>query len=231
MRLDDRGSATGDRGGYAAVVPGDVGASELIHRITSDNKDERMPPVETGKSLSADEIELFKKWIDQGAEWSMSWAYVPPMRHRIPETRNLPWIRNWIDSFVAARHEQEGLRPSDEADRVTLIRRLSFDLMGLPPTLDEVESFTADSDPKAYDRLVDRLLASPHFGERMAMHWLDLVRFADTVGYHGDQPHNIWPYRDYVIHSFNTNKRFEPIYERTIGRRSVGQRKRRSPHS
>ena len=206
LRLDTLEGLFGEETGSPAVEAGDAEASLLIERITSDDEDERMPPVDSGKNLSAEEIELLRQWIDQGAEWQQHWAYVPPVQHKRPEVKRQHWPRNWIDHFVLARLEKEGLSPAVDADRVTLVRRLSFDILGLPPTPEQVEQFVNSRDPQAYERLVDELLASPHYGERMAMYWLDLVRYADTVGYHGDQTHNISPYRDYVIDSFNDNK-------------------------
>jgi hypothetical protein len=190
------------------IVAGQPQLSELINRITSDDSSERMPPVDSGKSLNSDQIELLERWITQGAPYEPYWAYAPPRRHDPPAVSDSAWPRTWIDRFLVARMESEGLKPSQDADRVTLIRRLNFDLTGLPPTPTEVADFVADHQPGAYERLVDRLLASQRFGERMAMYWLDLVRYADTVGYHGDQDHSISPYRDYVIDAFNRNLPF-----------------------
>ncbi len=209
LRLDVEEDAKLDRGGYSVITPGKSAESEFVSRIRSADERELMPPPEIHKPLSPREIELLARWIDEGVDWSMAWAYVPPVRHAIPEVSHHEWPTNWIDRFILSRLEKEGLQPAGEADRVTLIRRLSFDLVGLPPTPEEVAQFVDDDRPDAYERLVDRLLASPHFGERMAIYWLDLVRYADTVGYHGDQTQNIWPYRDYVIHAFNTNKPFD----------------------
>lgn len=192
-----------------AIVAGKPDESELVRRITAEDADEQMPPADSGKKLSAEEIDLLKRWIEQGAAYEPYWAYQTPRRHEPPAVKNATWPAGWIDRFLLARLEAEGLEPSPEADRVTLIRRLSFDLVGLPPTPEEVAAFVADEDPAAYEKLVDRLLASEHYGERMAMYWLDLVRFADTVGYHGDQDHNISPYRDYVIDAFNDNLPFD----------------------
>ncbi len=188
-----------------AIVPGELEESEAYLRIIHDDVKERMPPVASGKKLSAKEIDLIRRWIEQGAAWADHWAYVEPERHEPPAVKQADWPLHWIDRFVLSRLESEGLRPSPEADRVTLIRRLSFDLTGLPPTPEEVAAFVNDRDPQAYEKLVDRLLASPHFGERMAVYWLDLVRYADTVGYHGDQGHVISPYRDWVIYALNHN--------------------------
>ena len=206
LRLDVEENAKADLGGYAAVVPGDPDASSLVLRILSEDESELMPPADSHKELSPAEIELLVRWVREGAEWSLPWAYVPPIRHQPPTPPGTEAAGNWIDHFIQARLEQERLQPSPVADRVTLVRRLSFDLTGLPPLPEEVDRFVEDEIPGAYQRLIDRLLASPHFGERMAIYWLDLVRFADTVGYHGDQTHNIWPYRDYVIRAFNENK-------------------------
>jgi hypothetical protein len=211
LRLDVEASAKAAREeGRVAVVPGNPDGSELIRRITHPDRTQRMPPAKSGKKLTGKDIALLRRWIEEGAPWSPAWAYVPPRRPPAPPAVDNPaWPANWIDNHVLARLSAEGLRPSPEADRVTLIRRLSVDLTGLPPSPDEVDAFTADSRPDAWERLVDRLLASPRFGERMAMHWLDLVRYADTVGYHGDQEQHISPYRDYVINAFNANLPFD----------------------
>ncbi|MCA9232246.1 MAG: PSD1 domain-containing protein [Planctomycetales bacterium] len=205
LRLDTADGLQADLGGYQAVQPGEPERSAIIERITSIDPDVQMPPPDSGKSLSASEIEVIKRWISEGAKWSDHWAYVRPSRTTPPSPGRGDWSLNWIDDFVLARLETEGLQPAPEADRVTLIRRLSFDLTGLPPKPEEVDEFVADKDPQAYEKLVDRLIASERYGERMAVYWLDLVRFADTVGYHGDQDHNISPYRDYVIDAFNDN--------------------------
>jgi hypothetical protein len=209
LRLDREESAKADRNGRRAVVPSRPAASELVRRITSSNPDERMPPADSGKNLDPEEIERLRRWVAEGAIWSLPWAYVPPRHGDPPAVRSKDWPLNWIDHFVLARLESQGLQPSQPADKTTLIRRLSIDLIGLPPSPTEVDEFFADDSSAAYERLVDRLLASPHFGERMAVYWLDLVRYADTVGCHGDQDHSIAPYRDYVIASFNANKPFD----------------------
>jgi hypothetical protein len=209
LRFDRQEEAVADRGGYAAIVPGDAESSEFIRRITSDDEFEVMPPPESHKELKPEQIALLKRWINEGAQWSPAWSYVPPKQHELPKVNDESWAKNWIDRFVLARLEKEGLTPNKPADPVTLVRRLYFDLIGLPPTPEVVEKFVADPSDAAYEKLVDELLASQHYGERMAVMWLDLVRFADTVGYHGDQTHNIWPYRDYVIHAYNHNKPFD----------------------
>ncbi|MFM7843634.1 MAG: PSD1 and planctomycete cytochrome C domain-containing protein [Planctomycetota bacterium] len=190
------------------IVPGKPADSVLVHRITSTDPAEKMPPPDSGKELSAAEVQLIKTWIEQGAKWEGHWAYQPIRRPAIPAGSD-PQVVNPLDRFIRQSLQQQGLAPSAEADRRTLIRRLSFDLIGLPPTAAEVEQFVADGSEQAYEKLVNRLLESPHFGERQAMWWLDLVRYADSVGYHGDQPVTIYPYREYVIQSFNQNKPFD----------------------
>lgn len=197
--------------GSVAVVPGKVDASALYERITSEDADERMPPAGSGKRLTPSQIKTLRLWIEQGASWEEHWSLVAPRRPAVAEVENTAWPRNEIDRFVLARLEGVGggITPAPEADRITLIRRLSLDLLGLPPTPEEVDAFCADTRPDAYERLVERLLASPHYGERMAVAWLDLVRFADTVGYHSDVERSIALYRDYVINAFNENLPFD----------------------
>ena len=190
-------------------MPGKPDASELMRRVTATDPDERMPDPKSNKKLSARDIAMLKKWIEQGAPWQGHWAYIKPSRPAAPNVEQPGFVKNPIDRFVLARLKEAGLTPSPEADKATLIRRLSLDLTGLPPTPKEVQAFVDDTSPDAYEKLVDRMLASPHFGERMAVFWLDLVRFADTIGYHSDNPMNDSPYRDYVINSFNANKGFD----------------------
>ena len=209
LRLDIEKSATSEHDGHAAIVPGNLERSELIRRISSDDEDERMPPKDSNKQLKPQEIELLKQWIKEGAKWSLAWAYISPRETPTPDVKDRTWPKNAIDKYVLARLEAEGLRPSPDADKRTLIRRLYIDFIGLPPSPEEVDEFMGDHSADAFERLVDRLLKSPHYGERMAMYWLDLVRYADTVGYHGDQEHNISPYRDWVISALNANKRFD----------------------
>jgi hypothetical protein len=209
FRLDTSEGAYADREGKKPVVPGRPEESEVVKRLVASDADEVMPPPKTGKTLKPEQIQLLRDWISQGARYEGHWAFLPPQRAPIPEVAKSDWPLNPVDKFILARLEKEGLPPSPEADRRALIRRASLDLTGLPPTSDEVERFAKTSDPRAYEKLVDRLLASPHFGERMAVPWLDLVRYADTVGFHGDAPVSVWPYRDYVIHAFNENKRFD----------------------
>ncbi len=210
LRLDVAQDAYADHEGHIPIVPGKPEASDLLKRITTTDPDDVMPPPKTGKKLTSDQVRLFKDWIVQGAKYEGHWAFTPPVRPPVPPLRNSAEVpRNAIDNFILARLEREQLAPSPEADRRTLIRRLSLDLTGLPPKPEEVEAFVPSRDPRAYEKLVDRLLDSPHYGERMAMPWLDLVRYADTVGYHGDQPYSVWPYRDYVINAFNSNLPFD----------------------
>lgn len=208
LRLDTAEGATAKRDGPAAIVPRDSSGSELIRRIAADDETERMPPPGAGKALTRDEIRLLRRWVEQGAEYQPVWSLIPPVRSALPSVANTAWPRNEIDLFVLSRLESHGIKPSAAADRITLFRRLFLDLVGLPPTPTDVDDFTNDADPLAFDRVVDLLLASPHFGERLAMYWLDLVRYADTVGYHGDQEHPISPYRDWVIRAFNDNLPF-----------------------
>jgi mono/diheme cytochrome c family protein len=209
LRLDTREGAFADRGGYQVIVPGDAAASRLFQRLTHKSEALRMPPKAAGERLTEKEIDLIRRWIDQGAEWRTHWAYVAPQRPPVPEVRNNAWPRNPIDRFILATLERQGLKPSPEAGKATLLRRLSLDLTGLPPSPAEVDAFLADRSPNAYDKQVDRLLASPRYGERMALEWLDLARYADTHGYHIDSHRDMWPWRDWVIDAFNRNLRYD----------------------
>ena len=195
--------------GEHAIIAGDLEKSALIHRITTTDDDDHMPPAKSGKKLTAAQIDTLKQWVKEGAQWQGHWAYQKVVKPDAPDVKNKEWVRNEIDKFVLARLEKEGMDPSFEADKVALIRRLSFDLIGLPPTIDEVDAFLADNTSESYERLVDRLLASPQFGERMAEHWLDLARYADTNGYHIDNHGDMWKWRDWVIEAFNKNKHFD----------------------
>jgi hypothetical protein len=195
--------------GEFAVLANNVSKSILYQRIVSDDPDQRMPPPETEKKLELKQIDLIRRWIQQGAVWQGHWAFEPPHRSILDVVKNENWIHNPVDHFILSRLEKEGLRPSPAADNTTLLRRLSFDLTGLPPTPVEVDAFVNDTRPQTYERAVDSLLESKHYGERMAMHWLDLVRYADSGGYHSDNEHSISPYRDYVIHAFNDNMPFD----------------------
>ncbi|HXG60695.1 MAG TPA: PSD1 and planctomycete cytochrome C domain-containing protein [Planctomycetota bacterium] len=210
LRLDTREGLFGERpGGGRAVVPGKPAESELWKRISSRDRDVVMPPPDVPKKLSRGQIALLKRWIEEGAPWEGHWAYLPPRRPPVPKVRDASSVRNAIDAFILARLEREGLAPSPEADRVTLLRRLSFDLVGLPPEIEEVDAFRADRSEDAYEKQVERLLASPHYGERMAIFWLDIVRYGNSRGYHSDNPRRVDPYRDYVIQAFNENMPFD----------------------
>ena len=209
LRLDSKEGAFADRGGYRVIIPGNSASSKLYQKISSHDESIRMPPVSSGRTLTAQQIELIRRWIDEGAPWEVHWAYLPPTRPPVPNVKEQSWVRNPIDNFVLERLEREGLKPSPEADKITLLRRVTFDLTGLPPTLAEVNAFVADSSPDAYERKVDQLLASPHYGEKMAMPWLDLARYADTHGYHIDSLRAMWPWRDWVIDAYNRNMPFD----------------------
>jgi hypothetical protein len=199
LRLDIRDEALKAE----AFIPGKAEKSELVSRILTADEDDLMPPPDSHKKLTQRQKEILKKWIDQGAAYQLHWSYEKPVKAAIPAGKN------GVDVLVQQRLAEIGLKPSPKADARTLVRRLSLDLLGLPPKPEEVAAFEKDPSPAAYAQLVDNLLKNPHFGERMAIGWLDVVRFADTIGYHSDNPHNVWPYRDYVIQSFNSNKRFD----------------------
>jgi len=190
--------------GIASVLKaGKPAKSEILRRLTSDDPDERMPPPKSGKKLSDDEITLVRRWIEQGARGGGHWAFTPPVRPAIPQVEDTAWVRNPVDAFVLARLEHEGLKPSPEAERAVLLRRLSLDLTGLPPTIDELSAFESDDSPDAYQKQIRRLLASPHYGERWGRHWLDAARYADSDGYEKDKPRTVWFYRDWVIDALN----------------------------
>jgi hypothetical protein len=196
------------RGAARVLVPGEGAASELVRRINADDE-ERMPPARSNRRLTDRQKDLLRRWIDDGAPWGKHWAYETPVRVPLPVVRDGRWPRNGVDHFILARLEQEGLAPAPEAARETLIRRVSLDLTGLPPTPAEVDAFLADHAPDAYERLVDRLLASPRYGERMALGWLDAARYADTNGYQNDFARTMWPWRDWVVDAFNRNLPFD----------------------
>ncbi len=208
LRLDVREIAVKD-----AIVPGKAAESPLLERITSSDPNELMPPPASKRArLSPAQVANIRRWIDEGAKYEAHWAYVPPRRPpvpKIPEDSAANWARNPIDNFIAAGYAQQNLQPSPDADPNTLVRRLHFDLTGLPPSPEEADALAAENSPAAYERLVDRLLAAPQFGERMAMYWLDVVRYADSGGYHSDNERSVWLFRDYVIQAFNNNKPFD----------------------
>lgn len=194
--------------GLKPVVPGKADESELLRRISATDEGERMPP--EGKPLSSAEIEAIRRWVEQGAEWEAHWSFRQPEQVTPPTVKDEGWVRTPIDRFILARLEAAGLQPAPEADRRTLIRRAYFDLTGLPPTPEEVEAFAADPDPQAYEKLIERLLDSPQYGEKWARQWLDLVRYAETNSFERDGPKpNAWRYRDYVIKSFNDDKPYD----------------------
>src|ERR1700751_4784645 len=192
-----------------AILPGKPDKSPLVQRIEAKNAKERMPPPEAHKTLKPEQIALLREWVKQGAQYEELWSFLPPKHQAGPVVQNSASVRNAIDNFVLAQLEKEGLKPSPEADRRSLIRRVTYDLTGLPPTPEEVQGFVADSAPDAYEKVVDRLLASPRYGEHRAHYWLDVARYGDTNGMHLDNFRSIWPYRDYVIKSFNQNKPFD----------------------
>lgn len=219
LRLDIRQLAFKGSVNGPVFVPGNSAGSRLIHLVAGLEPDLVMPA--KGDRLSNTDVSVLRAWIDQGAVWPDGvdkakfedprdhWAFKAPVRPRVPEVKNKSWIRNPIDAFILARLEQENLKPSTEAEKVTLIRRLSLDLIGLPPTIEEVDAFLADQSPDAYEKLVERLLSSPHYGERWGRHWLDAARYADTNGYEKDLPRTIWPYRDWVINALNRDLPFD----------------------
>ena len=209
LRLDTEEGSRVDLGGYAAIVPGDPDSSEIIERMTTDDEDLRMPPEGKGRRLTAEEVELVRRWIKQGADYAKHWSYEKPTRPRLPKVKDPQWARNPIDHFVLARVEAAGMKPSPEADRLTLARRVALDLTGLPPTWDEAFAFANDQRPDAYEHYVDQQLGKLAFGERWARVWLDLARYADSAGYADDPPRTIWAFRDYVIRSLNENKPFD----------------------
>ncbi|MDB5348828.1 MAG: type protein [Planctomycetota bacterium] len=209
LRLDLSEGAFADHDGRKAVVPGKPGESELLERITADDDETRMPPSKSGKKLDPEQIAMLQKWIESGAKWETHWSFKPIVRPAKPEIIHAEWPENEIDRFVLARLEREGLRPSARADRYTLIRRVSLDLTGLPPTPADADAFVTDTRPDAFERVVDRLLACPSYGERFARVWLDLARYADTKGYEKDLTRTIWPYRDWVIAAFNRDLPFD----------------------
>lgn len=195
------------------IIPGNPLESALVERILSHDPDFAMPPPESKLALTDEERAILVKWIEQGAKWKKHWAFIPPEKVGLPEVKNKSWVRNEIDYFVLNKLEDLGFQPSEEANKETLIRRLSFDLTGLPPTPDEVNKFKLDKSANAYEKLVDRLLASPKYGERWTWEWLDVARYSDTNGFQGDPTRNMWPWRDWVINAFNNNM---PYNEFTI---------------
>lgn len=208
LRLDQEASAFAaldSLGEHFAIVRGDLKKSLLVDRISSSDQEVMMPPPESNLALNDYEIEVLKRWIAQGAEWQPHWAFQAPKKSPLPQPSNAEWAQNPIDLFILSRLEQEGLQHSNEASKEKLIRRLSFDLRGLPPSLNEIKAFVEDEAPEAYEKLVDQLLSEDTYGERMAMEWLDLARYADSHGYQDDIERSMWPWRDWVIEAFNRN--------------------------
>ena len=203
LRLDE------EEGINTAFIGEDLEGSAAWLRIISDDPDEQMPPPDSRLSLTDAEKATLKAWIEQGATWQGHWAFIPPVRPEVPAVKNMTRVKNPIDSFLLARLEAADVDPVPLADRATLIRRLSLDIIGLPPAPEDVDKFVNDKSPDAYEKLVDRLLASKHFGERLAIYWLDVVRYADSVGYHKDSHRDCWMYRDWVIQAFNKNKPYD----------------------
>ncbi len=205
LRLDQFDAAVK----LGAITPGKPNDSELVRRIDAEDVNERMPPLKTAKKLSAAQKDMLKRWIASGAEYQQHWSFIPPVRSALPEVKDKNWVRNPIDRFILAKLESLGLKPAAEADRRTLARRLSLDLTGLPPALADVEAFVSDTSPDAYEKLVDKFMQSPHWGEHRARYWLDAARYADTHGLHFDNYREIWSYRDWVIDAFNRNQKFD----------------------
>ena len=209
LRLDTKAGAFSSPNGYPVIIPGNPEESELYLRITSDDTGYRMPPEAFGKTLTAQQIKSLNRWIKDGAEWQEHWAFVPPTHPKPPKVKKQGWVRNAIDNFILARLEAEGLRPSEPVDKRTLIRRVSLDLIGLPSTRAEIKEFLTDDSPDAYEKLVDRLLAKPQYGEHIGRFWLDVARYGDTHGLHLDNYREMWVYRDWVIDAFNKNMPFD----------------------
>jgi hypothetical protein len=209
LRLDREADAHAERDGVRIITPRQSEDSELYQRITADDAEQRMPPASQERQLTRSEIELLRRWIEQGGEYEEHWAFIPPRRPALPELNETSWPRNPIDHFVLRRLKAEGLQPSPPADQVTLLRRVTLDLTGLPPTPAEVDTFLSDPLPGAYERAVDRLLQSPGYGERMALVWLDAARFADSGGYQGDILRSMWLWRDWVIKAYNAGMPFD----------------------
>jgi len=210
LRLDRKEDAfktlkSGDR----AIIPGNLATSTLVTRIQTTDADDVMPPPEFGRKLTPEQVSLLKQWVQEGAEWQNHWSFIVPERAAVPEVKESSWVRNTVDRFVLSELEKRGLKPEPEAEKTTLIRRATMDLTGLPPTIEEVDAYLADASGDAYEKVVDRLLTSSHYGERMAQNWLDLARYADSNGYHFDGVRFMWLWRDGVIQSFNQNQRFD----------------------
>ncbi len=210
LRLDTAGGIFSKRkSGHRVVVPGDSASSLLIERVATSDADELMPPVDSELALSPGQVDILRRWVDSGAQWKEHWAYRAPVRPPLPEVKDSAWVRNPVDAFVLARLEKENLAPAPAASSTTLLRRLWLDLTGTPPAPAELQRCLEDSNPDSWEKVVDRLLASPHFGERSAQDWLDAARYADTTGYAADKPREMWVYREWVIDAFNSDMPFD----------------------
>ena len=209
LRLDTTEGATAVHDGTVAVKPGDVAGSELWNRINSADPEVVMPPPESKKTLTDAQKDLLRRWIEQGAKYQKHWAFEPPVASPVPMLENQQWVRNPVDAFIFEKLQQQNLGPQPEADRETLIRRVAFTLTGLPPKVAEVDQFLADPSDNAYEKMVDRFLESPRYGEEQARYWLDVARYADTHGLHLDNEREMWAYRDWVISAFNQNLPFD----------------------
>ncbi len=221
LRLDVRESAGELHGAEAEIDTKKPAESELIARITSDDPDVHMPPPDSGKVLKPEQIETLRRWVLAGAKYEPHWAFVAPRRPAMPDVKDKSWVRNPIDAFVLARMEREGLKPSQPAGTDTLLRRLSLDLIGLPPALKELSTFENEAGEEAYEHEVERLLASPHYGERWGRVWLDAARYADSDGFEKDKPRFVWMYRDWVINALNQDLPYNQFIIRADRRRPV----------
>ena len=206
LRLDRRAAVFDE---FQAVVPGDLDASELYQRITSDEHEMLMPPPDSGRQLNDMQKELIRRWIEDGADWQRHWSFVVPNGSTLPDVHQKDWPANPVDNFILARLEQENLSPQAEADRPTLIRRVAFDLTGLPPSIELMQRYQTSRETRWYEQLVDELLDSKHYGEHMARFWLDAARYGDTHGLHLDNYREMWPFRDWVVNAFNQNMSYE----------------------
>jgi hypothetical protein len=202
-------AALGEFKDHYAIVPGKPAESKLVYRVTNKDPKIRMPPVDSNLSLSEYEKKVLVKWIEQDAKWESHWSFIPPVKPAVPSIINMDLPKNEIDYFIARKFEAKGLNPSKKASKEKLIRRLYFDLTGLPPKIDEIDNFLEDNSTDAYEKVVDRLLNSQAYGERMSSDWLDVARYADSHGYQDDLERTMWPWRDWVIHAFNENIPFD----------------------
>ena len=216
LRLDQESEIKSQKDGQWIIDPDQRHQGLLLERIFSEDPEEVMPPPDSGKSLTQKEKEAIRKWVAEGAPWGTHWSFKPMTKPPLPAVKDIDWPTNPIDFFILADLESRGIRPSKPANKATLARRIHQDLIGLPPTIQATRHFSESEDPADYPKMIDGLLSNPAFGEKLSVHWLDLVRYADTVGYHGDQPYTVWPFRDYVIHAFNQNMPFDQFTKEQI---------------